>query len=523
MTARVLVIALDAASPVLLRQWGADGTLPSIGRLLREGLSGPSRSLEGFYHGSTWPSFMTGRSPGNHGLYWLFQAAHGEYEQAHLTAAQIGRFPSLWDVAAGAGKKVAVLDVPFDRPHPGFTGVSCIEWYSHDPLFGFQTSPATLGADIERLEGRHPAPDYCDAIRRDAASCRRFIDQLVKGADLRSRITRRVLGDSGWDLAIQVFAETHCAGHQLWHLHDPSHPGHDPALARETGDGIREVYVAIDKAVGEIIDAAAGPESTVMLIDLHGMSYMAGAGSIIPEFLERLGVVTREPPPPPPGPLKATLGPLWRALPENVRNAFTPLKRAVMGPPPPLNKPGVIHPQFIPGSSRCYWLNLGHSVSGIRLNIRGREQGGVLPPEEAEPLAAMLTEELLALRYEEDGRAVVESVRRARDLYPGPEAEWLPDVLVDWDLSRPFGSAEVGTGLGGLIRVRSPRAGLIEKQNRNCRSGEHRNEGLFIARGPGIASGTLDRTVSTMDYAPTLARMLGCEMESDGMLIDEIL
>ena len=56
---RVLVIALDAASPVLLREWGADGTLPNIGRLLREGLSGPSRSLEGFYHGSTWPSFWT--------------------------------------------------------------------------------------------------------------------------------------------------------------------------------------------------------------------------------------------------------------------------------------------------------------------------------------------------------------------------------------------------------------------------------------------------------------------------------
>ena len=292
MTARVLVIALDAASPVLLRQWAADGTLPSIGRLLREGLSGPSRSLEGFYHGSTWPSFMTGRSPGTHGLYWLFQAARGEYEQSRLTASQIGRFSSLWDVAAEAGKKVAVLDVPFDRPHPGFLGVSCVEWYSHDPLFGFQTSPPTLGKDIERLEGRHPAPHYCDAIRRDAASWRRFIDQLVKGAGLRSRITRRVLADSDWDFAIQVFAETHCAGHQLWHLHDAAHPGHDPGLVREVGDGIREVYVAVDKAVGEIIDATAGPESTVMLIDLHGMSYMAGAGSIIPEFLERASVLS---------------------------------------------------------------------------------------------------------------------------------------------------------------------------------------------------------------------------------------
>jgi predicted AlkP superfamily phosphohydrolase/phosphomutase len=162
-------------------------------------------------------------------------------------------------------------------------------------------------------------------------------------------------------------------------------------------------------------------------------------------------------------------------------------------------------------------------VSGIRLNIRGREQGGVLPPEEAEPLAAMITEELLALRYEEDGGAVVESVRRGRDLYPGPEAECLPDLVIDWDLSRPFGSAEVGTGEGGLMRVRSPRAGLIEKQNRNCRSGEHRNEGLFIARGPGIVPGRLDRTVSTMDYAPTLARMLGCRMETDGRIIEEIV
>jgi predicted AlkP superfamily phosphohydrolase/phosphomutase len=523
MTARVVVIALDAASPVLLRRWAADGTLPNIGRLLREGLSGSSRSLEAFYHGSTWPSFMTGRSPGHHGIYWLHQAAPHEYEMSRLTAPQIGRFPSLWDVAAGAGKRVAVLDVPFDRPDPGFSGVRCIEWYSHDPIFGFQTTPALLAGEIARLEGRHPAPDYCDAIRRDAASTRLFVEQLVRGAQLRSRIARRVLGNSEWDLAIQVFAETHCAGHQLWHLHDPAHPGYDPALVREVGDGIRDVYVAVDTAVGEIIDAVAGPDSTILLLDLHGMSTMAGAGLIIAEFLERLGVVTRVPPPPPPGLLKASFGPWWRALPQGIRDAFAPLKRAVLGPPPPLERPGVVRPSYVPEASRCFWVNLGRSVSGIRLNIRGREKAGILPPEEAEGLAAMLAEELLALRHEDDGGPVVESVRRSRDLYPGPEAEWLPDLVIDWDLARPIGSAEVGTGVGGQVRVRSPRAGLIEKQNVSGRSGEHRNEGLFIARGPGIARGELSRTVSTMDYAPTIAKLLGCDMETDGRLIHEIL
>jgi predicted AlkP superfamily phosphohydrolase/phosphomutase len=171
---------------------------------------------------------MTGRSPGTHGLYWLLQSATGEYEQTRLTVEQIGRYPALWDVLAAAGKRVAVLDVPFDRPRPGFPGVQAIEWYSHDPLFGFRTEPARLAGEIERLEGRHPAPECCDRVRRDAGSCRRFIDQMTKGVALRSRIARRVLSGASWDFAIQVFAETHCSGHQLWHLHDASHPGHDP-------------------------------------------------------------------------------------------------------------------------------------------------------------------------------------------------------------------------------------------------------------------------------------------------------
>jgi hypothetical protein len=33
----------------------------------------------------------------------------------------------------------------------------------------------------------------------------------------------------------------------------------------------------------------------------------------------------------------------------------------------------------------------------------------------------------------------------------------------------------------------------------------------------------LDRTVSTMDYAPTFARMLGVEMETDGHVINEMI
>jgi hypothetical protein len=114
-------------------------------------------------------------------------------------------------------------------------------------------------------------------------------------------------------------------------------------------------------------------------------------------------------------------------------------------------------------------------------------------------------------------------VRWTRDIYAGPAIPELPDLIVDWDLTRPIGSAGVGNGAGSMMRAMSPSIGTVERENRNCRSGEHRNEGLFVARGPGIAPGQLDRTVSTMDYAPTFARMLGVEMEADGRVIEELI
>lgn len=520
---KVLAIALDAASPVLLREWGADGTLPNIGRLLREGLSGPSRTLEGFYHGATWPSFMTGRSPGRHGIYWLHQLKTGDYDQHRLTAEQVRRYPSLWEVLSGAGRRVAVLDVPFDTPRPSIKGLHAVEWYTHDPLFDFCTAPAHIADDITRTEGRHPAPGFCDANRHTANDYRLFIDQLKGGTGLRGHLTQRLLADRSWDFAVAVFAETHCAGHQLWVLHDPAHPSHDPTVVRQTGDGLREVYMAVDQAVGEIIAALAGTDTTVVLLDLHGMSFAAGAWLLLPDVLERLGHFTPLPPPAPPSLARRVGGPVWRMLPEGLREALAPVKRAALGPLPAPIKPGTSPPQFVPAATRCYPIMLGQAVSGIRLNIAGRDPFGMLRPDEVTGFGAALAAELMALKDPGTGQPMTAEVRWTRDLYQGEALSELPDLIVDWDLTRPIGSAGVGTGAGSTMRAMSSRIGTVERENRNCRSGEHRNEGLFIACGPGIAPGALERTVSTMDFAPTFAKMLGVDMETDGHVITEMI
>ena len=59
---------------------------------------------------------------------------------------------------------------------------------------------------------------------------------------------------------MSVVGESHCVGHQLWHVHDVDHPRHDPAARRLLGDPVVEVYARLDAVVGEHL-AAAGADA----------------------------------------------------------------------------------------------------------------------------------------------------------------------------------------------------------------------------------------------------------------------
>ena len=112
----------------------------------------------------------------------------------------------------------------------------------------------------------------------------------------------------------------------------------------------------------------------------------------------------------------------------------------------------------------------------------------------------------------ESGGPVVTRVLSTDELYRGPYRHHLPDLLVEWSHDRALGSATVGTGRGASVRVASGRIGTLEGVNRYGRSGDHRREGLFVAVGPGLDPGRLIGAVAIMDFAPTLASVLGTEL-----------
>jgi predicted AlkP superfamily phosphohydrolase/phosphomutase len=510
MPARLLVIGIDAACPALLARWAAQGKLPAIRRLVERGLSGPVQGVEGFYVGSTWPSMYTGLGPASHGFYRIEQLLSGSYDFHRPLDAPggVGGTP-FWKRVSDAGRRVAVLDVPLSRIEPDLNGVQTVEWAGHDAVFGFQASSAEVARRVMSRTGAHPAPSNCDGARQTVADYEAFVSALEAGAGKKGELTVDFLNQEPWDLLVQVFTESHCVGHQCWHIHDPGHPAHDPALLAAIGDPLERVYRAVDRAVGAIL-AHAG-DAHVLLFSAHGMGPYRGARFLLPEILYRLGATLR------PGsvplsfwrarnPARVLADAAWRRLPEGARESLrawrarTGSGRAQARRAAQVGLSGRL--------SRCFAVPVAAPAGGIRLNLRGREPDGVLRPgAEAEAFCRQLSDDLCAIVDERDGRPLVAAVHRTDALHAGPRRDSLPDLLVEWN-PMPIGCAGLAGGRGAEIRVRSAKIGTLVGRNEYGRTGEHFPTGRFVCAGPAIAPGG-EATASVTDLAPTICSLLG--------------
>jgi len=522
MAAKVLVLGIDAANPDLLEGGAASGSLPNLGALVRQGLCARTRGVDGFFIGSTWPSFATGVSPARHGLHYLVQLRPGTYAYYRPETGALEPYPPFWTWLARAGRRVAVLDVPLTRADPAIAGMQIVEWGSHDAVHGFHAWPPAVAQDVRSRFGEHPAIAACDAVTRTPAGYAAFIDALVQGVQRKKDLTRHYLQQESWDLFLQVFTEAHCVGHQCWHLHDATHPAHDAAIAQATGDPLQRVYVAIDHAIGDIIDAAG--DAIIVVFAAHGMKHWFGAQFLLRDILFALGVTQRENVHRGHGLRGAAVtaaGATWRALPDGVRNVLRPLRDRVRGDSMTDALPALAVDVL---RSRCFPVHNGLAAGGIRLNLRGREPDGVLDRAEAGAFCDHLRTALLEIRDERTGGPAVRRVLRTADLYRGEQLDHLPDLIVEWNDDVATGSTNVSGGAGACVRLRSPRIGTIEGANDYGRTGEHRPGGILMAAGTGIRTGRLEREVSLLDLAPTLSALLGVALpQVDGSPVTELL
>jgi predicted AlkP superfamily phosphohydrolase/phosphomutase len=149
--------------------------------------------------------------------------------------------------------------------------------------------------------------------------------------------------------------------------------------------------------------------------------------------------------------------------------------------------------------TRAYCLGL----SGIYLNLRGREaQGIVAPGSEAEALKAELMQKLSGLRDQERAGIAIRRVYATDQLYRGPYLEAAPDLIAGFNAGyRISWEAAIGQVTGAVF-----------EDNRKAWSGDHCVDPLLV---PGVLFCSRPITGSDPgieDMAPTALELFGVEL-----------
>ncbi len=286
---RLLLLALDAAEPRLLRQFAAEGHMPNLHRLMTTALTAPLESAAAEFPDEVWPSIYCSSNAAVLGKYYYIQPKAGSGQLDLLEDEPRGE--PFWDVLSRAGRRSAIVDVPKAALGAPVNGLQIANWGAHATRCDRASHPAGLMNDVLRTVGRYPL-ESCDNHGRSAREYLKLRDRLLAGISRRGQLLRLLLGRENWDLFFGAFSETHCAGHQFWHFQDPAHPAYDRDAPHSLASAIRDIYQAVDVELGRLIDEA-GPETHVIVFSGHGMAPQFHGRDLIPALLDLWGLSGR--------------------------------------------------------------------------------------------------------------------------------------------------------------------------------------------------------------------------------------
>jgi len=517
---KLLCIGMDAMDSRLVLQWAKEGYLPTFARLLSSGFNAEIDTPSGVLEGAVWPTLITGVSPAAHGIFSFLQLKPGSYELRRGNRADRLAVPPFWFELSKGGKRVAVVDAPMSRPIKGLNGIQVVNWGAHDAPSSWERCswPPNLINDLVKKFGDHPV-EGCDADGRSFSDYEDLRSRLIAAVEKKTDLLRYCLGLEEWDLFFGVYSESHCVGHQFWHLMDSSHPFHRLETPEILQSAIRDVYRAIDKGLGTLLEYS--PKDTGVLVLLsHGMGPFYTGSHLIDAVIERAGIN-------PPIDLSPdaeenavghSLTPremLWKSrhvLPPRVREY---LKK--VGPREMLSRFWAwSHPPDWLGLRRMAgrWQNMrafgvptNYMTGAIRINLKGRDPNGMVSPgAEYNDLCEHLGKVFLDLDNPATGRKAVQWVARACDFYNGPHLDEFPDLFIEWDHS------------AAISALFSPAIGEVCGVFQYSRTGSHMENSRLFGFGPAFRTGEIKEEIRAEDIPATILDIFGvpCPKMLDG-------
>jgi predicted AlkP superfamily phosphohydrolase/phosphomutase len=379
---RVAVIGLDCGAPQLLFEDLA-GEVPNLSKLFAQGMHGDLESITPPITVPAWACAMTGRTPGELGIYGFRNRKDTSYDGLQVATSLSVKDPAVWDVLGGQGKRSLLIGVPPGFPPPKeFPGwrVAC---FLTPPSADHYAYPTELETEItDELGGSGQYIFDIPNFRQQGADF--VMEQIFAMTERRFQVARRLAKNKPWDFFMMVEMGLDRLHHCFWQFFDPTHPQYEPGNKYETV--FHDYYRFLDREVGELLDVLPDDVVTIAMSD-HGARPMLG-GLCFNDWLIQEGYLT---------------------LTEPVRG-ITPIAKAP-----------------IDWSRTVAWGDGGY-YGRCFLNIKGREPHGLIDPSRYEEVRDELVAKLEALPGP-DGQPMGTRVYKPQSVYP--EIRGIaPDLIV---------------------------------------------------------------------------------------------
>lgn len=496
---RVVVVGLDGATLDVIRPLVEAGRLPTLARLMQDGAHGELTTTIPPVTAPAWTSFMTGKNPGQHGLFDFMRRRADSYFLTPVNSqSRAGR--TVWGLAGEAGKRVVVMNVPVTYPPDPVSG-DLVTGMLTPPSQDEYTYPPELKDEIEREIGDfvvYPREVYAKGKAGN------FMAHLRHTLDQRLKVVLHLMRSRDWDFFMVVFPETDTVQHGLTVATDPNHPAYDADEAAQYGDAINEIYERADAALAEIV-AELRDDDTLIVMSDHGFgslyrfmyvnNFLADIGalrfrrnpvSLAKRLLFKLGLTVKTAY----GiALAVGLGKLRRSM-DKRRGGYKMLRRFFLS-----------FADVDWKRSQAYAVGY---IGQVFINTQGREpQGSVAPGEEYERVRAGIVEKLRALKDPADGAPLVDDIYLKEEIYSGAYLAEAPDIV--------FFPRNLETIAFGDFEFPSNK--LVEPAY--AISGHHRMNGILFVRGPGVKAGAAVDGARIIDMAPTILYNLGLPVPDD--------
>lgn len=492
---RVLVIGWDGATFDVMAPLLAQGRLPNVARLMREGVWGRLESSVPPLTPIAWTSISTGVNPGKHGIFDAISYSTRERRVKFVNAAS-RRVKPIWSLLTERGRGVGVMNVPVTYPIDIVNGPFISGMFTPDGAVDFMHPPG-LKAQIERKFGRYliecrhekdPA-DYLEAI-------------LDIEVDYREKVATHLLESTAWDFFFVVFMATDRVQHFFWKYLDPAHPGH-----ARFGDAIARVYERLDGALGRLM-ATVGPDVTIVMVSDHGSGPLTDAFFLNNWLIKNGYLHLRED--------------FFNATRRRAVSPASAFARKVLGKLAPaaflsrlgLRKEEAVHRELNFFYSLIDWERTTVFSEGVGGGIYVNPQ--TVGAGRREGLLDEVRSGLLGIR-DPSGRRVIKEVVRGSQVYTGDFAAEGPDIIVLCDAGYQIIAPNEFFYFNTKVRD------TLFLGHRW--SGRHEQHGIFLARGSGVNAGGELSNCRIIDVAPTILYLMGETVPTymDGRVVQEMI